>query len=69
MINRFHKYTLYQGEKELGLVFSDNESDILERWSEFKSVQDGKEMPVWHLKYLDYRPGVYSKWEADNANK
>jgi len=68
MSNAF-KYTLYQNGKELGLVFSDDEADILEIWSDLKSVSDGKESPVWYLKEKGYHAGINSWWENKYANK
>ena len=68
MMDKFYKYTLYQNDEELGLVFSDDANRILELWSEFKSTQDGKDAPVWALKELGYKAGIYSEWEKHNAS-
>ena len=44
------KYTLYQHDKEIGLVYSNDPDHILEIWSDLKSVTDGIETPIWYLK-------------------
>lgn len=56
------KYTLFQNGQEIGLVYSDDENDILEMWSDFKSVHDGKDQPIWYLKAKGYHVGINSWW-------
>lgn len=68
-MDKFYKYTLYQNDEEIGLVFSDDADRILELWSEFKSTHDGKDAPVWALKERGYKAGIYSEWKKHNANK
>ena len=61
------KYTLYQHDKEIGLVYSDDPGDILEMWSDLKFARDGIEAPIWYLKEKGYRAGI-AKWGRENAN-
>jgi hypothetical protein len=60
------KYTLYKHDKEIGLVYSNDPDDILEIWSDLKSVTDGIETPIWYLKEKGYRAGI-AKWGRENG--
>ena len=61
------KYTLYQYDKEIGLVYSDDPDDILEIWSDLKFATDGIDSPVWYLKEKGYRAGI-AKCGRENGN-